>query len=154
MARKFMYVCFGVLALMVSFHLGARSGDATLRLQTSDIAIDAGYIQHGQEIPLPYYEDGTQADEEDCAWMLAPVSAGEDETEFYAFECNDNLPPDRMVYYRWSMYGGEGMPVEGHYDGLARYIIIAIRGSGAWCAGVKRRDDQTRWGQIKADWQQ
>jgi hypothetical protein len=30
MARKFMYVCFGILALVVAFHMGARYGNASI----------------------------------------------------------------------------------------------------------------------------
>jgi hypothetical protein len=30
MAKKFMYVCFGVLALMVAFHIGAEYGKASI----------------------------------------------------------------------------------------------------------------------------
>jgi hypothetical protein len=151
MARKFMFVCFGVLALAMAFHLGAKSGQATEPLQTADIAIKAGLIQHGYEIPLPFYEDGSQAVEDDCVWVLSPMSAGEDWTNFYSFECNDGNPPDRNVYYRFSMSGGEGQPPEQHYDGVARYLIIAVRNSGTWCAGVRGRGGALPWGRIKAD---
>ena len=69
MAKKFMYVCLGILALTVAFHVGARYGQASS--YGSDIAIGVGNITHNQQIPLPYYPDGTQATQEECVWSLS-----------------------------------------------------------------------------------
>ena len=55
MAKKFMFVCVGVIALACAFAVGAMTGQASMA--SSDIAIGTGMIQHGQQIPLPFYSD-------------------------------------------------------------------------------------------------
>jgi hypothetical protein len=55
MAKKFMYVCLGILALAAAFHLRADRGEAAL--QCLDVAVATGAIGHGQQIPLPHYPD-------------------------------------------------------------------------------------------------
>jgi len=49
MAKKFMYVCFGILALVVAFHLGA---------------------QHGQAGLVDQSGSGIVAIDESCSWVL------------------------------------------------------------------------------------
>lgn len=149
MTKKFMYACFGILALVVAFHLGATLGQATMTLQTSDIAVGGGYIQHGQTIPLPYYEDGTQAIEDDCVWMLAPIEVGMDASwAIEEFSCHDFDPPNRLVEFSYIS------STEEFYDGYARYLIIAVKNSGSWCAGVKVRKQGTTWGKVKAEFEE
>jgi hypothetical protein len=53
MAKKFMYVCFGILALAVAFHLGARYGNASIvdhsttgivAVSGNDVLLDNGEV--------------------------------------------------------------------------------------------------------------
>ena len=46
MAKKFMYVCLGILALAVAYHLGAQSGEASYldHSMTGVVAADGNFI--------------------------------------------------------------------------------------------------------------
>lgn len=134
MAKKFMYVCLGILALAGAFHLGAARGQATM--QTSDIAVATGTIGHGQLIPLPYYSDGTLATQDECTWVVIPRILHTGHNNTYGFECRPN--PDRTVYFRQVTAHGQ------FFDSTAQYLIIAVRGGAT-------ATQPTTWGQIKAE---
>jgi hypothetical protein len=134
MAKKFMYICLGILGLAGAFHLGAHSGEAAS--QCSDVAVATGTIGHGQRIPLPYYADGTQATQDECVWIVIPRILHTGHNNTYGFECRPN--PDRTVYFRQVTAHGQ------YFDSTAQYLIIALRG-GATAA------ESTTWSQIKAE---
>jgi hypothetical protein len=134
MAKRFMYVCFGIVALVVAFHLGAVRGGASS--YGSDIAIGIGTIGHNQQIPLPYYPDGTQATQDECVWIVTPWQLHSGHNSTLGFNCKGKA--NRIV-------GFTQITIEGtYYDSLARYLIIGVRG-GASVA------QQSTWGQIKAE---
>jgi hypothetical protein len=138
MAKKFMYVCIGIMALAVTFHLGARYSQATV--QTPEIAVATDLIYHGQEIPLPYYADTTQALEEECTWMVIPTALQPAHGVTYGFECYAHGNSYRTLTYRqWTVNGT-------YVDGAARYLVIAVRGSGPTSTRT------STWGKIKAEW--
>jgi hypothetical protein len=134
MAKKFMYVCLGILALVAAFHVGARQGKAAG--YSSDIAVGTGLIGHGVQIPLPYYSDGTQATEDECIWMVSPRLLHTGHNSTYGFNCKALV--DRTVYFRQVTAHGT------YWDSTAQYLIIGIRGGAT-------RVQPTTWGQIKAE---
>lgn len=134
MAKKFMYACFGILALVVAFHLGAQYGQASS--YGSDIAIGIGNIGHNQQIPLPYYPDGTQATQDECTWIVAPWELRSGHNSTLGFKCQGKA--NRIV-------GFTQVTIEGtYYDSIARYLIIGVRGG----ASVTQ---PATWGKIKAE---
>jgi hypothetical protein len=137
MAKKLMYVCLGILALSAAFHLGARCGSAST--QTPEIAVDTGLIYHGETVPLPFYADGTQAQEDECTWVVIPTVLRPNHGTTEGFTCYAHGEPYRTVFYKqWTVDGQ-------FFDSDARYLIIAVRGSGPTPI------QPTTWGQIKAE---
>ena len=137
MAKKFMYVCLGVLMLAAAFHLGARSGHATA--QTGEIAIATDLVYHGQQIPLPYYSDGTQATESECTWVVIPTTLQPDHGATNGFDCYAHGNSYRVLTYRqWTVNGT-------FLDGAARYLAIAVRGAGATST------QPTTWSRIRGE---
>jgi hypothetical protein len=134
MAKKFMYACIGILALAVAFHLGARYGEASLGC--SDIAIATQVIHHGEQIPLPYYSDGTQAAQGECTWIVYPRRITPGRTT-QGFECRAGS--DRVVWMK------QYTPSGPYYDSNAQYLIIGVRG------GAPSVTQSTTWGGIKAE---
>lgn len=135
MARKFMHVCVGFLALAAAYHLGARGSQAAF--QCSDIAVATGTIRHGQQIPLPYYPDGTQATQDECIWFVIPRQLHSGHNSTLGFNCK--AFSDRTV-------GFTQITIEGYYyDSTAQYLIIGVRGGGSSAT------QSATWGQIKAE---
>lgn len=137
MAKRFMYVSIGILAIMVAFHLGAQYSQAVT--QTPEIAIDTGLITHGEQVPLPYYADGTQASQEECVWLLSPsvLHTGHNSTLGFFLTADDS----RIVHF-------EQRTIEGYYfDSTARYLIVGVREAGPTST------QPTTWGKVKAEWE-
>ena len=133
MARKFMCVCIGLAALSLAFHLGASSSGASATYD--GVAVATGTIKHGQRIPLPTYQDGTLATEDECVWFVAPRILHTGHNSTYGFECKANS--DRTVYYRQVTMHGQ------YFDSTAQYFIIGVRGGPTSV-------QPTTWGKIKA----
>ena len=78
MAKKFMYVCLGILALVVAFHLGAQYGGATI-VDHSTTGIIASH-REGSKVAV-LLEDGTVWGFDGTSWHLSddapPVAPGE-----------------------------------------------------------------------------
>ena len=134
MAKKFMYVCFGILALVVAFHLGATYTGAAV--PGTEIAIEKARLYDGELVPLPYYDDGTQAAEEECTWVVIPAGLRSGHNATLGFECY--VTPERTLFYKQ-------YTIEGEYsDSPAVALVVAMR-AGATSTGP------TTWGQIKAE---
>lgn len=72
MARKFFYVCAGMLLLVLSYHFGAASTAAAGFPEPSEVATLSGELPDGGTIPLPVYADGSTASEAECRWIVSP----------------------------------------------------------------------------------
>jgi hypothetical protein len=69
MAKKFMYVCFGILALAAAFHLGARYGGASyvdqsasgiIALEADKMLLDNGEVWEFHYSPFPQWTDRSE----------------------------------------------------------------------------------------------
>ena len=133
MAKKFMYVCLGILGLAAAFHLGARPGKAAI--QGFDIAVATQVIHHGEQIPLPFFSDGTEARQDECTWIVYPrrIHPGHGTTQ--GFECRTD--EERVVWMK------QYTPSGPFYDSNAQYLIIAVREGSTDIQALT-------WGKIKA----
>ena len=135
MAKRFMYVCLGVVALMIAFTLSGITAPKS-NPAGNDIAIASGELYHGDTIPLPVYCNGDVAQESECAWMVSySRTHGFANIIFHGIECYTVV---RQVY------------CQAHYDGSpysswVNYIIIAARD-----VSDPSPTTQTTWGHIKA----
>jgi hypothetical protein len=130
MAKKFMYLCFGILALV------AGSIRRQAAVGYSDVAVSKGVIQRGDQIPLPYCSDGTQALQEECVWIVAPQHLHTGHNSTLGFDCATYS--DRTLLLK--QYTTQGQ----YYDSHATCLIIGVRGGGA------SSTDPAILGQIKA----
>jgi hypothetical protein len=75
MARRFFYICAGMLMLALSYHFGASTAGAQSAgiAAPSEVAALSGLLRNGETIPLPTYADGTTALESECRWIVSPA---------------------------------------------------------------------------------
>jgi len=102
-----------------------------------EVAIRTGWLQNGQEIPLPEFADRT-AGEDECYWIVSPKEQHLDTTvpADWGLHCQVN-EANRTVAC-WTSKNGSW-----HMDGNANYMIIAIR-------PVKKVPiERVSWGEVK-----
>jgi len=100
----------------------------------------SGQIASGGVIPLPHYQDGTEALESECVWTVSPQTLQTNDAASNSWaifqRCNT---VGRTVRVYWCQHGcGPGgdcdPPVAGcpgPLVGTANYMIIAVRATGA-----------------------
>ena len=95
--------------------LNAGAGDYVSSIAGGDIAVGTGTLYHGNQIPLPYFSDGTQATQAQCVWSVNKIGSG------YGIGDDAYATSNRIIisigYGRTSNYGFS-----------ANYIIIGVRG--------------------------
>jgi hypothetical protein len=77
-ARKFFYVCAGLLCLALAYHFGARSATAQGGAP-ADIATGTYELNEGDPVPMPHYPDGSEARPSECTYAVAAY------TGYFAF---------------------------------------------------------------------
>ena len=130
MAKKFFYVCAGLLMLAATYHLGSRNAGAVSAVVIpTEVATLSGVIMDGAMIPLPIYADGTTALESDCKWIVSP--ARDDGSTLFCFT-GIGLPVasggSEPRYVNCFLAAG---PAPYHIGREANYLIIAARGAAA-----------------------
>jgi hypothetical protein len=155
-ARKFFYVCAGLLMLALSYHVGARTAGAAAPVaQPSEVAVLQGTTTSAQVIPLPVYADGTQALESECSWDVTfvnfqgsaccgPASYTWCYTAdgFYnTFETDAFLNAHRGRVINCDNVPNPASPS----DVVVHYFIIAVRG-----AAQPTPTARSSWGQLKS----
>jgi hypothetical protein len=147
MAKKFFFVCAGLLMLTAAGFLASRAvvpAHAASQFPTpTEVATLSGILPHGAIIPLPVYADGTAATEGECVWLVSIESLMLPTTPFFCYASasagGDALIRGRVV----SCYAG-GV---GNATGNVNYLIIATRPAhGATTA------QQQSWGALKANY--
>ena len=82
--KRFFYASAAVLMLATAYHLGA--GQASAVTFPPEVAVLAGSVPDGGNIPLPHYTDGTQALESECKWIASiHLAAGSPGTGVYCY---------------------------------------------------------------------
>ena len=128
MAKKFFYVCAGLLMLASAYHLGTRNaGAASAVVIPTEVATLSGVIMDGGTIPLPIYADGTTALESECKWIVSP---GRDDGDILFCFTGTGLSVGQggtePRYVNCFLPAG---PAPYHIGREANYLIIATRGA-------------------------
>jgi hypothetical protein len=130
-ARKFFYVCAGLLMLALSYHMGAGRASAQ-SVAAPETVVLAGTLPDGGTIPLPHYSDGMVALESECKWIVSVNFATANGGYMQGFSCSTT---GRVVSV--SVGGSNPLPT------VANYMIIATRGA------LPTPTQQQSWGQLK-----
>jgi len=152
MAKKFFYVCAGLLMLAVAASVALRGtpplGAATQLATPTEAAVLTGILQHGETIPLPIYRDGAQATEAECAWTVSPeyVNLGSGTEPLFLCYASATVggPPSARgrVVTCYVPIGGSGAP-----NGNVNYMIVATRDAALGATGTH----QATWGALKVN---
>jgi hypothetical protein len=141
MAKKFMYVCFGMLALAGAFAVGAVTGRAAM--SGTEIAVLSGSdLHHGDLLPLPIFSDGTPATQDQCQCIVSPadipgVGGGHALCWLHCY-----IDGERRLYFE-TQFTSE----DPQYTGSANYLVIARREEPASA-------QRSTWGSIKAQFKE
>ena len=104
LAKRFFYVCAGLVLLALTYHIGARSAEAQSGAQ--EIAMLSGQVVNGGVIPLPHYPDGTEALESDCVWTVSPQTLQTNEAMSNAYAIFERCSTvGRTVRVYWCRHG-------------------------------------------------
>lgn len=129
MAKRFFYVCAGLLMLATTYHLGMRNaGAASGMASPTEVATLSGVLAHGQTIPLPVYADGTTALESECKWTVSMRHISNQDWEqgstapLFTLDCNSDTRNVRCIAY---------LSNNASVTGQVNYLIIATRGASA-----------------------
>ena len=125
MARKFFYVCAGLFLLALAYHIGANNAGAQIGY-SQEVAMRSGQVANGGTIPLPRYQDGTEALESECQWSVSIANVpGHPDAALYVsrMEC---FTEGRTVRAFTCTQGNCGHGFDPR-SATANYIIIAIR---------------------------
>jgi hypothetical protein len=130
-AKRFFYACAGLLCLAVAYHLGAARAGAQSVVTYQETAMLSGEVADRGTIPLPHYQDGTEALESECTWIVSqkvvsstfpPVwlrcSTTGRVVRVYACPSNCVIPGDCAINGCSDLYSA-----------TANYLIIAVRNS-------------------------
>ncbi len=148
MARKFFFVCAGMLMLSFSYHLGAdrATAGAGLSMPTEVVAL-SGVLSNGETIPLPIYADGTVASEAECDWIVSDALGTFNVSRPWCYAAdaayNTTVPIEFLAAHRGRVVN---IPPSGQSNSIetyANYLIIATR------AGGPTSTRQESWGQVK-----
>jgi hypothetical protein len=134
-AKTFFFVCAGLFVLVLTYHVGARNVAAQAGGQ--EVAVLNGEVGDGGIIPLPHYADGTQAQETECYWTVAPkvLSLAESNWVPTFQRCSTE---GRTVHVYWCQgrctIAGDCIPPASGCPptaspGTATFLIIAVRNS-------------------------
>jgi hypothetical protein len=134
MAKRFFYVCAGLLMLTLAYQLGASVALGGVQgVIPTETALASGPCDNGTELPLPTYRDGTTALESECTFMVIPRQVSSATSSFNRF-----YAVGRTVHIEW-----DGQPWG---PGIgASYVVIATRG----VSGPTATSTQS-WGAVKA----
>lgn len=93
-----------------------------------DVAVESGEIITGQEIPLPHYQDGSQAAEADCRWIVGVSEALGPQTSGFIkrITCKTSGRTATVFTCQTSNCGESVDPQAAR----AAYFIVAVRGQG------------------------
>jgi len=132
-AKVFLTVCAGLLCLALAYHFGANSVGAQTGV-APEVAVLSGVVSDGGTIPLPHYQDGTEALESECHWTVSPQTLLLNGPGAPEFERCSTVGRTVRVY--WCHSGCSpmadcvpspcGFPT---YPGTANYFIVAVRSS-------------------------
>ena len=88
----------------------------------ADIAVGTGVLYHGNQIPLPYFSDGTQATQAQCRWTVSINSliTGGDGSTWQLMHSYVYTNVNRVVYCYMSAFFGT-------YYGYANYMIVGAK---------------------------
>jgi len=147
-ARTFLYVCAGLLCLALAFHLGARAEGAQIG-GPQDVALLSGVVPDGGTIPLPHFQDGSEAVESECRWTVSPQIIADPYAQPVFTRCSTE---GRTVRVYWCRGGcGPGGDCTSDVPGCARltpgtanFLIVAVRTIGATPA------QRESWGAMKS----
>jgi hypothetical protein len=142
MARRFFYVCAGLLCFMLAYQLGVRSAGAQTG-QLAEVATGMYDLNAGDPIPMPRYADGTPAQPSECSYSVAAYTAGFLFPSPYVVEgvhfgvVAPHSAPILEAYF-WNEQQRPPFPA------TATITVLAVR--------VARPTQATRgsWGQVKA----
>jgi len=103
--------------------LNAGAGGYVGDIAGGDIAVGTGTLYHGNQIPLPYFSDGTQATQAQCRWIVSGYwwRSGGDGSTWQWFYSAAYADANRVVH----CYGQ--LQLHGYYYGYANYMIIGAR---------------------------
>lgn len=93
----------------------------------ADIAVGTGVLYHGNQIPLPYFSDGTQATQAQCRWIVGPHyycdpgSPGYRHTRGWYFTTSSNRVVTCLSYTVGDGAERSWSAIDGNY------IIIGVR---------------------------
>jgi hypothetical protein len=140
MAKRLFHASAAIVLIVLTYHVGARNVGAQTG-SNQEVAVLSGTIAHDGTIPLPRYQDGTEASESECEWTVSMSSLRNSGAGAYTrLECFTEGRVVRAFGCPQVLCDGNG-PVLGS----ANYMIIAVRntsptttGHGTW-GGVKRR---------------
>jgi hypothetical protein len=147
-SRAFFYVCAGLFLLALAFHLGARAAGAQIGA-LQDVAVLSGVVANGGTIPLPHYQDGSEALESECRWTVSPEVIASPYAGTVFHRCSTE---GRTVHVYWCT-GGCGPGGDCTTDppdcnrlapGTANYLVVAVRSIGPTPA------QQPTWGAVKS----
>jgi hypothetical protein len=156
MAKRFFYVCAGLLCLAVTYHVGARRAGAQNVVTYQETAVLSGEVADGGTIPLPHFKDGSEALETECTWIVSPKTlAGNPDVPsgFPMFErCSTTGRTVRIYWCRSGCaIGGDCDPPQAgcsptKMSGNANYLIVAVR------SDTPTPVQKASWGRVKASY--
>ena len=129
MAKRFFYVCAGLLMLAASYDLGTRNASAAGSMVIpTEVATLSGVLNDGETIPLPVYADGTTALESECKWTVAlhHIGSGPPPGGSGWWREETCSADGRLVHCFAYAYNSEWFTLAGDVN----YLIIATRGTG------------------------
>lgn len=73
-ARSFLFATLGVLALALTYHLGADS--AVALTPSGEVAVGSYDLLDGEQVPMPFYSDGSRAQPSECTYAVGGYDVG------------------------------------------------------------------------------
>jgi len=133
-AKTFFYVCAGLFVLALSYQLGVQQAGAQAAGSLSqEVAVLSGQVADGGTIPLPHYDDGSEAAESECRWIVSPRSVVAMDGYVASLRCETE---GRLVHV-YGCTGGDGTSNDCGSPGYpnpeqrrpasANFLIIATR---------------------------
>lgn len=129
-AKRFFYVCAGLLCLVLAYHFGAINATAQTPA-AGEVAVSMGSFMASEAVPLPTYRDGTTALLSECSWIVSPryINATRYGGTVHRCEAFGN-EVDGLVM-------GWLTPDDVNDRSHASYLIVAVRSGGATPARVQ-----------------
>jgi hypothetical protein len=127
LAKRFFFVSAALLCLALVYHVGARRAGAAATTTLQEVAVLSGQVANGATIPLPHYQDGTEALESECSWTVGlshwVLDGGNTGASIGRMECSTQGRVVRVYVCVQADCGNSSDP----HSGTANYMIVAIR---------------------------